>query len=169
MDIANNNATKKEVSKNKPGSNRLGVASIIVGAVLIFLVGFAAGTRVSFHKARFSNDFGKNYERNFMGPVPPGPMGMFHDFSGHGMRNPHGIAGSIISIAENNIVIKDRDDKENTISVTDKTVIKNQAETIKIENLKTDDKIVVLGKPDDNGTVQADLIRVLPENPEDIE
>jgi hypothetical protein len=70
------------------------------------------------------------------------------------------LAGSIISITDNNLVIKDRDGKENTVTVTDKTVIKSGRENLKIGDLKAGDQIVVLGNPAENGVVNADLIRV---------
>lgn len=163
----NKEIASKENFPKKIRSSSFKTASMIIGAFLIFLIGFAIGTRVGFHKARFSSDFGKNYERNFIGPIPPGPMGkMFDDFEGKGMRNPHGMAGEIISVSDSNIIIKDMVDEENTINVTEKTIIKNGRDNIKISDLKLGDKIVVLGKPKDNGTVDAHLVRIF--NPDDI-
>jgi hypothetical protein len=89
-----------------------------------------------------------------------GPQGMMGDFGGRGFRNGHGIAGAIISVADNKIVIKDRDGQENTISVSDQTLIKRGQGTISVNDLKNDEQIVVMGRPGDNGTVNADLIRV---------
>ena len=150
-------------------SKKFIVASAIVGIFIVALVSFAMGIAVGIHKANFSNHFGENYERNFLGKRPEmndprGPMGMMgeklRDFEGKGMRNGHGVAGTIISIADNNIVIKDKDGKENTIATTDKTIINLGRDTIKITDLKNDEEIVVIGKPGDNGVVNADLIRV---------
>jgi hypothetical protein len=146
------------------------VITTVIGLFLLLLISFAAGVSVGFHKANFSSRFGENYERNFMGPRPDmmghefGPAGMMRekvgDFVGRGMRNGHGIAGTIISISDNSIVIKDRDNKENTISVNDKTIINQGRDTIKIEDLTSENEIVVIGRPGDNGVIQADLIRV---------
>jgi len=143
------------------------IAALAVGVVIIALVSFASGVAVGFHKARFSYEFGKNYERNFVGGpfqgpgmMERGPRGMMDDFGGRGFRNAHGIAGTIISVADNRIVLKDRDGQENTISVSDKTLIKRGQDTININDLKNDEQIVVMGRPGDNGTVNADLIRV---------
>ena len=152
------------------------IAAIAIGSIIIALIIFTAGVNVGFHKAKFSFKFGENYERNFMGPFPDqgipmgpvGPMGMMRekvrDFEGSDFRNPHGISGTIISISENSLVIKDKDNKENTVSVDDKTVIKLGRDTIKIGDLKNDEEIVVIGKPGDNGVVNADLIRVFDKN-----
>lgn len=171
------------------------IAAITVGVLVLMLASFAAGISVGFRKMRFSNDFGKNYERNFLGygsgvmggrniqggglpgqgmmggrggkagargglPVQ-GMMGkMFDQFEGRGFRNAHGLAGTIISIAENNLVIKDRDNKENTVAVSDKTLIKNGREDWKIGDLKTGDQVVVMGSPNEGGVIDAVLVRV---------
>ncbi|MCX6766772.1 MAG: hypothetical protein NT170_03275 [Candidatus Moranbacteria bacterium] len=149
-------------------SKKFKIAALAVGVVILMLVSFAGGVAVGFHKARFSYKFGENYERNFVGgPFQEpgmmggrGPQGMMGGFEGNGFRNGHGIAGAIISVADNKIVIKDRDGQENTISVSDQTLIKSGQDTIKIADLKQDEQIVVMGRPGDNGTINADLIRV---------
>jgi hypothetical protein len=153
----------QEISKSK----MLKVAALAVGGILVVLVSFAGGVAIGLKKARFSYDFGKNYERNFVGGpfqgpgmMDRGPRGMMPDFEGRGFRNGHGIAGTIISIVDNKIVIKDRDGQENTITVSDQTLIKSGQNTIKISDLKQDEQIVVMGRPGDNGTINADLIRV---------
>jgi hypothetical protein len=154
-------------------SRKFIIAAAIVGIFIIALVSFSMGVAVGFHKARFSFKFGENYEKNFMGPHPEmnmlkGPMGMmgekFRDFKGEGMRNGHGVAGTIISVSENSVVVKDKDGKENTIAVSDKTVIKQGRDNIKIEDLKNGEEIVIIGKPGDDGMVNADLIRVFNKN-----
>lgn len=131
----------------------------VIGALLIALVSFGAGMSVGFHKARFSYRFGENYDRNFAGP-PRGPMGMFGNFEDRGFRNGHGAAGVIISINGNNLVIKNPNGDENTAMVTDKTIIKKRHEDIEFEDLQQNDPIVVIGTPNDNGVIQADIIRV---------
>jgi len=148
-------------------SKKFKVAALAVGVVIIALVSFAGGVAIGFHKARFSYKFGENYERNFVGGpfqgpgmMERGPRGMMVDLRGSGMRNGHGIAGSIISVADNKIVIKDRNGQENTITVGDKTLIKLGQNTIGINDLKNDEQIVVMGQPGDNGTINADLTRV---------
>jgi hypothetical protein len=144
-------------------------AAIAAGSITLALLIFGAGVSVGIHKARFSYRFGENYERNFMGPRPEGPMGepmgFFRDMDGRDFRNGHGIAGSIVSISDNNIVIKDPQNKETSVSVTDKTVIKDRRNDVKITDLKQDEKIVVIGKPGDNGVINADLIRIFDNNP----
>ena len=156
----------------------------VLAEILLLAIVFALGLRVGLHKAKYSFDWGKNYERNFMGnhgdPMGPGmlppmgpngpgkmdqrgPMGFMHN-PDRDFRNAHGLAGAIVSIADNRIVIKDKDNNENTVAVTDKTVIKSGRDDVQISDLKNDQKIVVVGKPDDSGVVNAELIRVFAVN-----
>lgn len=152
-------------------SRKFKIAALVVGAFILALVSFAGGVAIGFHKAKFSYKFGENYERNFVGGpfqgsgmMERGSRGMMGDFEGRGLRNGHGIAGAIISVADNKIVIKDRDGQENTISVSDQTLIKRGQSTISVNDLKNDEQIVVMGKPGDNGTINADLVRVFENN-----
>lgn len=155
----------QEISKSK----MLKIAALVVGGFMLVLVSFSGGVAVGLKKARFSYKFGENYERNFIGGPPsfgpkgmmgPEPRGFMPDFPGRGFRNAHGIAGEIISIADSKIVIKDPDSQENTVSVSDETLIKRGKDTISINDLKNGDRIVVMGRPGDDGTVSADLVRV---------
>lgn len=148
-------------------SRKFKIAALGTGALVLALLIFAAGVAVGFKKARFSYSFGENYERNFMGSRmgrggfgPGGMMGFARGFEGRDFRNAHGLAGEIISISDNNIVMKDRDNKENTVQVSDKTVINRFRDTIKLSDLKNGDQIVVMGRPGDNGVINAELIRV---------
>ncbi len=142
------------------------IAFLVAAFILVVLISFAAGAKIGFRKALFSCNWGKNYERNFMGPRPsfgkPGFFGgMMRDFEGRDFRNSHGLSGTIISITDNKIIIKDRDNKENTVEVTDKTIIhRRHFSDLKLKDLKIDDRIVVIGKPDESGIIEAILIRV---------
>ena len=147
-------------------SKKFKIAALVVGAFILALVSFAGGVAIGLHKARFSYKFGDNYERNFVGGPGQGmiggrgPQGMMRNFEGGGFRNGHGISGSVISVSNNTIVIKDRNGQEDTITASDQTLIKSGQDTIKITDLKNDEQIVVMGRPGDNGTINADLIRV---------
>lgn len=154
-------------------SKKFKIATAVCGVFILMALSFVAGLQTGLRKAKFSFAWGENYERNFtgmhgemgpgMGPRPgfPERMGdMKNRFEGREFRNAHGLAGAIISISGNNIVIKDKDNKENTVSVSEKTLIKLGRDDIKITDLKQNDKIVVMGKPGDDGVVNADLIRV---------
>lgn len=172
--------TPKSEEKTKLKSKRIKIAAVVVGSFLVILVIFSAGVGMGLRKARFSNDFGKNYERNFMGSrfdQDRGMMGerggilggMMREFSGRDFRNANGLAGTIISITDNSLIIKDRDNKENTVAVTDKTSIMQGRDNLQISDLKVNDQVVIVGNPGDNGVINADLIRVFSsqDNPAD--
>lgn len=142
-------------------------AAITCGVLLVALVSFAAGINVGSHKALFSARFGENYERNFLaGPIGEGarplpPFGEAMDATNQkGMRNPHGVGGEILSVAENTLVIKNRDNQENTIRVSEATIVNRGKETLTAGDLVVGDKIVVVGKPQDDGVIDAHLIRI---------
>jgi hypothetical protein len=141
------------------------MAAIAVAFISVALVSFVGGVKVGSHRALFSARWGENYAKNFMGERLPMDRsgffgGMMHNPEGNDFRNANGLAGTIISVATDKLIIKDRDGKENTVAVTDKTIIKGQANDLKISDLKANDKVVVMGRPSADGTVSADLIRV---------
>jgi hypothetical protein len=163
----------KEMTESKYFKTVLGLLGCLIAAVIVF----AAGVRVGEHRARYSYQWGANYEKNFMGGpremmgnfrgeggFRPDPRVMMRDLGGRDFRNGHGISGTITSITDNNIVIKDQDGKENTVTVSEKTLIKNGPADIKITDLKNEQRIVVLGSPAENGVINANLIRVFDNN-----
>lgn len=145
-------------------------AAIVCGVFLVALVSFVGGVKVGSHQALFSARFGENYERNFLGgPNSPDGRGnfgmpkmnkMMDRAVDKGMRNAHGVAGEILSISENALVIKDRDNQENTVRINESTIINRGKETVEFSTLVTGEKVVVVGKPQDDGVVAAHLIRV---------
>lgn len=160
-------------------SKKFKLAIGAIGALLLMLVIFAGGVAVGLRKAKFSYQWGQNYERNFIGgPMMDGDdsrggmmgnnrggmMNIPRNIEGGGFRNAHGLAGMIISVSGNNLIVKDHDNKENTVAVTDKTIIKDRTTDLKITDLKANDQIVVMGTPNDQGVVAADLIRVFRNN-----
>lgn len=151
-------------------SKHFRIMAAVAGVLLVALVSFAGGVAVGLHKAKFSYAFGENYERNFGGGSrnmkQEGRGGMmerfgFSDkFDGRNFRNAHGTAGAILSITDSTIIVKDKDDKENAVAITEKTLIKSGRTTVTIGDLKTGDRVVIVGQPGDSGVVNADLIRV---------
>ncbi|EKE25205.1 MAG: hypothetical protein ACD_5C00253G0008 [uncultured bacterium] len=142
-------------------------ATFVLAILVVLSLTFLAGVQVGIHKARYSFEWGENYEKNFIGPRK-GMMGLGglngpHGFFPSGpreMRNAHGLGGEVISISDNVLVIKDRDNKENTITINSKTLIKSGRDDIELNDIKSGDNLVILGKPGENGTVAADLIRI---------
>jgi hypothetical protein len=134
-------------------------AAIVTGVLLVALFSFAVGVRVGLHQAFFSERFGANYERNFLGG-PEWRGDPMTDPLNRGMRNPHGAGGEIISIAGDTLVIKDRNNQENPIQIGERTSINRGRETLAPGGLAVGDRIIVIGKPGDDGVIVAELIRV---------
>ncbi|MBP7061055.1 MAG: hypothetical protein KBA91_03710 [Candidatus Moranbacteria bacterium] len=150
------------------------VAAVLCGAGAFALVSFVLGVQVGMHKAQYSYAWGENYERNF-GMGFGGTRGEEHlderslfarrtmgarGIPGQNLRNAHGLSGTLLSIVGNNIVVADREGKENTVAISDTTVIKNGRNTEALDDLKVNDQVVVVGNPDATGVIKADLIRI---------
>lgn len=151
------------------------MAIFLLGGITVVAISMAVGVTIGLYKARFSYQWGENYERNFIG-APGWDKGMMFGGSGcgdkdgkgyvmHGMRgglfrNSHGLSGSVLSVSENSIVLKDKNNQENVIAISEDTLIKFGGETVAQDDLREGDRVVVLGKPGDDGMVHATLIRI---------
>lgn len=128
-------------------------------AVVIVCVVFQAGMIAGFHKASYGRDWNTNYSRNF-GPRNS-PM-MPENFP-----NAHGAFGKILKVQLPTVIVEDKDKTEKVILITDKTEIHKMRDTVAKENLTPDMFIVVIGSPNDQGQIEARLIRILPLPPAD--
>jgi len=135
------------------------ILSIAVLIILVFV--FGLGVFVGTKKADFSFRWADQYHRNFGGPQ----RGFFGDIMGNQFTNSNGVFGQILKIDGQILTIKGRGNAEKSILVSDKTSIIRQRDNIKLFDLKTDDIVVVIGEPNDNGQIEAKLIRVLPPPP----
>jgi hypothetical protein len=131
-----------------------------IGAAIIVLFVFQAGIFVGYKKASFSHRWGDNYHRAFGERRHKGAFykGDFQkDFS-----VAHGAVGKIINISLPSITIEDSDNTEKIALISDKTFVRRFRETINPTDLKIDDFAVVIGSPDDQGRIEARLIRIMP-------
>lgn len=156
----------QSVSKKPVAHSRhrvLTVAAIVTGVILVAIGSFAFGFSAGLHKARFSYRFGENYERNFM---KAGRQEMreqvIQKMDGKLFRSGHGVAGEIISISEGSVIVSGPEGQENSIVISGTTIIMEGGEKISLTDLAAGERIVVLGKPGDDGSIQADLVRVFP-------
>jgi len=128
---------------------------------MIILLVFKTGMMVGFQKANFSCHWSDSYHRNFGGPRGGFPGGLGdRDF-----LEANGTVGQIIKIASSTLVIKGRGNIEKVVLIKADTVINQRKETITIDNLKVDDSVVVIGEPNNDGQIEAKLIRVMPKPP----
>jgi len=130
-----------------------------IGVAVLILIIFQAGMVAGYHKARFGARFGDNFERNLIGPRGGGFGGKFIT---RGMPGGHGAAGEIISISLPQIVVAGPDNLEKTILVGTSTRIREFQDEITSDKLKAGNYIVVLGTPNNDGQINAKLIRLMP-------
>lgn len=140
------------------------VAIYIIGIVFVVAFIFQAGVMVGFKKASFSKDWGRNYERNF---GPKGQMPHFLRDNFGEVPNAHGAIGKIIKMEFPEIVVLDKDQTEKIIVINDNTSILERNEKVSKDSLALDKYIVVIGSPNDQGQIEAKLIRIIP-SPEDM-
>ena len=126
---------------------------------------FGLGTIVGIKKANFSNQWDKNYHRNFAGPKQ-GFMDDFRNLDKRDFMQIHGIFGEVIKIGDKDIVIQGKDNIEKVILVNNDTIIKEFRKTITIKDLKLHSFVIIIGEPDDQGQIEANLIRLLPPPPD---
>jgi len=136
---------------------------IIIGlaAFVIVMLIFGAGMFVGGMKAKFSYRWAESYHKNFAGPKE----GFFGDW-----RNPppfpgdfiegHGTFGEIIKVNDSDFVIKGRNNIEKLILIKEDTVIEKGRATIKKDELEVGNSVVVIGSPNEQGQIEAKLIRV---------
>jgi len=143
-------------------SSALSKVIFIIGACVAVVIIFFAGETVGFEKAEFSYHFGENYNRMFGGrdDVVMQPPFVGDNF----FLSTSGGAGKIVKIALPKIAIEDASGVEKIIVVDSDTIVKQMRYTVDADTLKIGDTIVVLGSPDQNGEIDAKLIRLMPEN-----
>jgi hypothetical protein len=133
----------------------------IAGFIILAFV-FGLGVFVGTKKADFSFRWADQYHRNFGGPQG----GFFGDMMGQDFTAANGVFGQIIKIDGQTLTIKSKDNVEKSILISDKTTIIYQRKNMKLSELKVNDSVVVIGDPNDQGQIQAELIRVMPAPPQ---
>jgi len=145
------------------GVNRDVLKRIIIGVAIFIVIVliFGAGMFVGGMKARFSYRWAENYHENFGGPRG-GFLGGWRNlppFPGEFIES-RGTFGEIIKINDSDLVVKGQGNTEKVILITEKTAIEKGRETIKKDELKVGDSIVVIGSSNDKGQIEAKLIRL---------
>jgi hypothetical protein len=149
---AKSQATAKEFFRSRKFNWALKITLAAVAGLLVFQLGMYVG----FRKARFAYGWGENYQRNFGAP----PSGFLGELSGRNLTNAHGLAGAIASIEDGDFVMRGQDEMEKIVTVGGRTAIINGRRPIQFSDLQIGDNVTVIGRPGDDGTVAAEIIRV---------
>jgi len=137
---------------------------LAIMGIIIFVFIFGLGVFVGTKRADFSFRWAEEYHKNFGGPQ----NGFFGNMMGNEFTDANGVFGQVIKIEGQILTIKGRDNVEKNILVTDETTIVYQKKNIKLSEVKIDESVIVIGDPDNNGQIQAELIRVLPMPPKNL-
>lgn len=137
---------------------KINVAIAVLFGLGLLCGAFSIGMTVGFHKARFSYDWGEQYDMNFGGPH----HGIFGFREGPQFMDAHGTFGQIIKIDSTDIVVRGRDNIEKVILVDDDTLIQRMRETIQLSDLHTNDIVTIIGEPNEQGQISAKFIRLMP-------
>ena len=134
-----------------------------VCGLFLLSFGFRIGMSVGFRKANFSYRWGENYHKNFAGPRG----GFFENMDRNDFMGAHGVFGQILKIENNTLAVKGLDGVEKSILVKEDTAIEHLRYSIKLNDLKQGDHIVVIGDPKDSGVIEAKFIRLMPAPPKE--
>lgn len=130
-----------------------------LGIFAVVVCVFGAGVFVGGAKARFSYKWADNYHRNFAGPRQ-GFMGNVQNsipMPGNFIGS-HGTFGKIISVSGSSFVIQGKAEK--IVLIGKDTVIENGMEKVSQDKLAVGQSVVVIGSPDNQGQIQAELVRI---------
>ena len=155
-DGQDNGAEGRRDQKDWAAQNAPLLHGIAIGLGVAFVVAavFSMGLFIGQQKARFSIRWGQNYNQNFGGPrqmLPGGPK----DFFGG-----HGTAGVVIDVKKESLVVRSRDNAEKVVLISDETSIVKGREVVELKDIEEESAIVVIGRPDDEGRIEAHLIRL---------
>lgn len=130
---------------------------VLLALALLFGV-FHAGVFVGFHKASFAFRGGENYYRAF----DRNTKGMIGRMQFDDIPGGHGAAGKVVSVASTTVVVSSRDNTEKIIHISKETLIKKFREEATLKDIVVGDFVVVVGNPNENGAIEAKLVRILP-------
>jgi hypothetical protein len=142
---------------------------IVLGIILMLVVTciFEAGVAVGFHEATFSSHWGANYGKNFGDENSPSNT----LFPGSNGPTPDGLMGKVISITSatgsstdstTTLIISSPNKPEEKVLDDTDTTIRDHENTVTLSDIKVGSYVVVLGTPDAQGEIDANLIRLVP-------
>ena len=132
-----------------------------IATLIVVLLFFELGMLVGYKKGTFACRLSDNYFRIF-GDERGERMGLGTQIPRGEMPGGHGATGKIVHIELPVIVVVNPNKIEKSIYISDDTIIKKMNETIPASDLKIDDSIVVVGADNNNGQIEARLIRLFP-------
>jgi hypothetical protein len=128
-----------------------------LGALLAILLIFSAGMAVGYQRAAFSRGWNENYYGNMsrFGRI-------FEPFAGDSDNlNSHGAIGNIMSVNLPRFVVRGPRQAEQVVAIGSSTVVRLMRSPGTINNLKSGERVIVIGVPDQEGQIRATFIRII--------
>ncbi len=123
----------------------------------VFALGARMGQRQERHFTRWSEGYDRMFGRPGPGGLPPGrPM----------FPMEHAIFGKVISMSTSTMVVQGKEGIEQSVTMASSTEIRAGRETIAIKDIKPDAEVAIFGAPNEQGQIEARLIRVMPAQPQ---
>jgi hypothetical protein len=127
---------------------------VVCIAVVVTLLAFGM-SRI--WRARFSYQWSRSYHGIFGNPV----RGLVGDFSGRDFISNHGVLGVVVRIDGPAVVMRNSGNTEQTVLVSDATLIRRGRKNVTRADIAPGLRIVVIGSPDADGRIAARFIRIL--------
>ena len=143
--------------ENIVSSKKVRLTVGIIGALILALLIFHAGVVFGSHRNSFGGPSDRSgMDRGFRPPFMPDGFEMPRGF----IPNKHGAVGAITAITLPTFTMETREGTSKTILVSTSTMIRSMGGA-DAKALLVGNKIIVLGEPDNQGRIDAKLIRIL--------
>lgn len=137
------------------------IIAVLAGLLLILLI-FQAGVLVGYRRGQFASNWTAAYGPGMMGE----PRSIFAPFMHDGDDvNPHSSIGEVVSVKLPSIMIKGANSAEQIVTVSPTTTIRYMHTNASTSDLVPGSQVLVIGEPEDNGSIDAVLIRIMPMPP----
>lgn len=134
---------------------------LALAILLVILLIFQVGVLVGYRRGIFSSDWNSAYDRGM-----DDPHFIFAPFIHDGDDiNPHGTIGQIVSVHLPSLLIKGSTTAEQTITISSSTTLRFMHSTASTADLAPGDQVIVIGEPQQNGTIDAVFIRIMSQPP----
>lgn len=130
-------------------SKTLPAVLFALGGLILLSGSFALGVNIGERKSRHFDNWSRNYGRMMMNWRRDAP-------------NPHGAFGKILSVSDSTLVIQDNNNVEQGVIMTSSTVIRIGRDHGSVTDLGPEINVAVFGRPNDQGQIEASLIRIFP-------
>lgn len=138
------------------------IGGAIVAEIVLLLIAFRIGVLVGYHKAQFSFEWGqRRYNEVAHMHSGRGMGGTFANWFGHEFMQAHGVSGTVISSSDTQLVVRDDDGNDKTVSMTTSTPVRGDQNATSTARINPNDNVLVVGSPASDGTIKATLVQII--------